>query len=50
MLNFMNAIKHNFSPKQISLIFIIHSSKGAIASITFELVKIFHERVQIGPW
>lgn len=43
MFNIMKAIKHIFSPKKISLIFIVHSSGGAIASITFELVKIFHE-------
>lgn len=39
----MKAIKHNISAKKISLIFIVRSSGGAIASITFELVKILHE-------
>lgn len=43
MFTVMKAIKHNFSPKKISLIFIVHSSGSAIASITFELVKILHE-------
>lgn len=35
----MKAIKHNFSAKKISLIYIVHRSGAAIASITFELVK-----------
>lgn len=39
----MKAIKNNFSAKKISLILIVHSSGSAIASITFELVKILHE-------
>lgn len=43
MFTVMKAIKHNFSAKKISLIFIVHNSGSAIASITFELVKILHE-------
>lgn len=39
----MKAIKHNFSAKKISLIYIVHRSGAAIASITFELVKILRE-------
>lgn len=43
MFTVMKAIKLNFAAKKISLISIVHGG-GPIASITFELVKILHER------